>query len=186
MPTFRYPPASLTGDYVRSIAGFGVGVGVLATAPLGWAVGLVFGGMAGVFGVFGLRTLERHAARVSISGEGVAETGLRARRVPWSELETVKLRYYGTRRQEKSGDGGFMQLKLRGGGAALTFESNLEGFDYLVWRAAKAAREHGVSVDPGSAGNMLALGIDADGESPPPRHVAELAAEEEDGAAARS
>ena len=44
----------------------------------------------------------------------------------------------------------------------------MEGFDYVAWRSAKAARENGISVDPASAGNLLALGVDADGEMPPP------------------
>lgn len=167
MPTFRYPPDTLTGDYVRSLAGFGVGVGVLATTPVGWTVGIVFGGMAGVFGAFGLRTVQRHGARVAVTDAGVAEASLLSREIPWSELRAVKLRYYGTRRENKT-EGGFMQLTLRGNGTTLKFESNLEGFDYLVWRTAKEARAHGVRLDPGSAGNMLALGIDADGEGPPP------------------
>ena len=44
----------------------------------------------------------------------------------------------------------------------------MQGFNYIAWRAAKAARDNGVSVDPTSAGNLLALGFDADGEMPPP------------------
>jgi hypothetical protein len=56
----------------------------------------------------------------------------------------------------------------------MTFESNLQGFDYIVWRTARAARANGVSLDPASAGNMLTLEIDPDDEAPPPPHVAEL------------
>ena len=84
-------------------------------------------------------------------------------------LERIKLRYYGTKRQER-GRGGFMQLTLKGGGASLACDSGIEGFRYIAWRAAKAARDNGVSVDPASAGNLLALGLDADGEAPPPDH----------------
>ena len=61
-----------------------------------------------------------------------------------------------------------MQLTLKGGGTSITFESSLAGFDYITWRASKAARENGLSMDPTSAGNLLAIGLDADGESPPP------------------
>ncbi len=61
-----------------------------------------------------------------------------------------------------------MQLTLTGGGTSLTFESSLAGFDYITWRASKAARENGLSMDSTSAGNLLAIGLDADGESPPP------------------
>ena len=61
-----------------------------------------------------------------------------------------------------------MQLTLKGGGTSFTLESSLEGFDYIAWRASKAARENGLSMDPTSAGNLLAIGLDADGEMPPP------------------
>ena len=61
-----------------------------------------------------------------------------------------------------------MQLTLKGGGRSFTFESSMDGFRYVAWRAAKAMRENGQSVDPTSAGNLLAIGLDADGEKPPP------------------
>jgi len=61
-----------------------------------------------------------------------------------------------------------MQLKLKGGGRSLTYDSGMEGFDSVAWRAAKAIRDNGFSMDPTSAGNLLSLGVDADQESPPP------------------
>ena len=64
--------------------------------------------------------------------------------------------------------GGFRQLTLQGGGASLTLESSIEGFEYIAWRAAKAARETGVGLDSASAGNLLELGIDADADGPAP------------------
>lgn len=61
-----------------------------------------------------------------------------------------------------------MQLKLKGGGRSFIYDSGIEGFDYLAWRAAKAIRDNGLSMDPASAGNLLSLGVDADRETPPP------------------
>ncbi|RDD63238.1 hypothetical protein [Ferruginivarius sediminum] len=173
MQVFRYPAGTLSGDYLRSAAGVGLGVGVLTTVPIGWAIGLIFGGLAGAFGLFGARTLERHITRVAVSDGEIARAALGTRVIPWDRLDNAKLRYYGTRRQQKNKDG-FMQLTLRGAGTSMTFESNLEGFDYIVWRTARAARANGVSLDPASAGNMLTLEIDPDNEAPPPPHVAEL------------
>lgn len=174
METLRYPPGSLLGDYLRSAAGFGVGVGVLATASASWPVIAVFGTLAGLFGIFGARTFERHVTRVAVNDSEIARAAIGTRIIPWDRLEHARLRYYGSRRQQRDQDG-FMQLKLRGAGTTITFESNLQGFDYIVWRAARAIRDNGVSLDPTSAGNMLALGIDADAETPPPPHVAEMA-----------
>lgn len=172
----RYTPGTLLGDYLRSGVGFGVGVGALATVPIGWVTGLVFGGLATIFGVFGVRTIERHITQVAVSHDEIARAALGTRVIPWNQIEKVKLRYYGSR-FERRRSSGFMQLTLVGGGTKLVFESNLEGFDYIVWRAANAARANGVFLDPPSAANMLALGIDADGEAPPPEHVAELDAQ---------
>jgi len=85
----------------------------------------------------------------------------------WGDLQRLKLRYFGTKRQARA-EGGFMQLKLKGGGRSLTYDSGLEGFDYVAWRAAKAIRENGLSMDSTSAGNLLSLGVDADQETAPP------------------
>jgi hypothetical protein len=61
-----------------------------------------------------------------------------------------------------------MQLTIKGDGVSITMDSSLEGFDLVAWRAAKAARENAVSLDPASAGNLLGIGIDVDNDSPPP------------------
>ena len=58
--------------------------------------------------------------------------------------------------------------------ATLTYDSGIDGFDFLAWRAAKAIRENGLSIDPTSAGNLLSLGVDADQETPPPETSASL------------
>jgi hypothetical protein len=170
----RYPPGTLIGDYLRAGVGVGVGVGVLASNPAGWALGLIFGGVTGVFGLFGARTAGRHLSKVGVSREELACAAVRTRRIPWNAVDKVRLRYYGTKRQERQ-HGGFFQLRVEGAGARMTFESNLESFDFLVWLAAEAARENGVGVDPTTAGNMLTLGIDPDGEERPPQHVLDLA-----------
>ena len=80
-------------------------------------------------------------ASMSVFSKRVAEairgSGLGTQELPWSKLDQLKLRYYGTRRQKKrEAGGGFMQLTLKGGGTSLTLESSIEGFEYIAWRAA--------------------------------------------------
>ena len=169
MKVFRYPGRALTGDYIRSAAGIVIGFGVLLSVPPTPAIILVFGGVAGLFSLFGFRTLQRQVTKVAVTEAEICSAGFGSRVMSWADLERIKLRYYGTKRQER-GRGGFMQLTLKGGGASLACDSGIEGFRYIAWRAAKAARDNGVSVDPASAGNLLALGLDADGEAPPPDH----------------
>ena len=168
MTELRYPIRTLLGDYIRAIVGFGVGLYILLTVGSSLVIFLIFGGMAILFLVFGLRTLQRHLAVVALSSEGIACRDLRTRSIYWGDLSYLKLRFYGIRRRS-SGDGAnFMQLTIKGDRVSITMDSSLEGFDLVAWRAAKAARENAVSLDPASAGNLLGIGIDVDNESPPP------------------
>ena len=176
MRIYRYPRHSLSGDYLRALVGLIVGLGVLLTARESLTVNLVFGAVAAVFGFFLLRTVQRHVTKVALSEDEIARADFMTRIIPWHRLEWLKLRYFGTRRERRQDNeghptGGFWQLTLKGADGRMVFESNLEGFDMIAWRAARAARENGVSIDPTSAGNLLALGVDADGESPPPDGV---------------
>jgi len=169
-PVLRYPPSTLLGDYIRSATGVGVGLGVLAVNPLTWTLGLICGGVLGTFGYLGLRALQRQATRIAVTPEGLVHQAATVRHHPWSGLRAVRLRHYGMRRE--SGDmKGFSQLTLTTTSGRLTVESNIEGFDYLVYEVGAAARAHGVRLDPRSAGHMLDLGIDPDGETPPPERV---------------
>jgi hypothetical protein len=165
MNVFRYPVDSLIGDYLRAGIGMVVGLSVLANAPTSVVIVVIFGGLTALFGGFAYRTLQRHLLRVAVSAEAIRGSGLATRELPWGKLDLLKLRYYGTRRQRnREAGGGFMQLTLKG----LTLESSIEGFEYIAWQAAKAARENGVGLDPSSAGNLLELGIDADEDGPAP------------------
>ena len=163
MRQLRYPPRVLYADYLRSAAGLAVGLGVLLTVPPGPVVVAVFGALAVLFGTFGLRTAQRHNLRVTVGQESIACHGVTAKAIPWRDLAAMKLRYYGSRRSRRRPlGGGFMQLTLKGAGRAMTFESSLEGFDWLAGRAAAAMRARGLPLDPATAGYLIDLGIDPD------------------------
>jgi len=169
MNVFRYPAKSLIGDYIRATAGLGVGAGVLVAVPPSPAIAVVFGGLSILFLVFGLRTVRRHATRIAITDNEICSAGLSTRVLRWGEVDRVRLRYFGTRRQRAHSDGdGFLQLTLKGAGRSMTLESSIDGFEFIAWRAARAARENGIALDPTTAGNLLDMGIDADAEGPPP------------------
>ncbi len=167
MKMYRYPGRTLAGDYLRAAVGLSVGAGLmwLGASTLIVAIGT---GIAGLFSLFGCRTLQRHVTKVAINDQEIRNVAFGTRIMGWADLERLKLRYYGTKRQEK-GSEGFMQLTLKGGGQSLTYDSGIEGFTFITWRATKAARENGISFDPASAGNLLAIGLDADRETPPPQ-----------------
>ncbi len=164
---YRYPGQALAGDYIRSLVGVAVCLGILLAQPANLVVLVLACGIGALFAYFAFRTVQRHMTKVAVTDAEICNAGLASRVMPWGSLEHLKLRWYGTRRQDRGG-GGFMQLTLSGGGMAFTYDSGMPGFNYIAWRAAKAARDNDVSVDPDSAGNLLALGLDADGEMPPP------------------
>jgi hypothetical protein len=167
MRVYRYPGRALAGDYLRAALGLCIGLSVILFVALSPAIIVIFGGLACLFGFYGFRTVRRQLTRVAVTDAEICDTGLGTRVMAWGDLRRIKLRYFGTKRQERD-RGGFMQLTLKGGGTSLTYDSGLEGFDYVTWRAAKALRENGRAMDPTSAGNLLTLGLDADVEMPPP------------------
>lgn len=161
MRQFRYPPRAVYGDYLRTAAGLFVGLGVLLAVPPSPAVVVIFGSIAALFGVFGLRTAHRHQLRVAVTDDEIACRGLTTKVLPWRDIETVKLRYFGSRRSKwRPAGSGFMQLTLKGPKTAMTFESSIEGFDWLAGRAAEALRARGLDLDPATATNLIELGID--------------------------
>ena len=171
MKVLRYPVRSLVGDYLRAASGLGVGLVVLASSPSNTVIVVIFGAIALLFGAFGLRTVQRNITQVALSKEGIACRDFRMRTIFWQDLDRLKLRFYGSRRRSSQDRSNFLQLTLAGAGKSLSFESSIEGFELIAWRAAKAARENAVSVDPTSAGNLLGIGIDADEETPPPTEL---------------
>lgn len=167
MKIYRYPPRALAGDYLRATIGLAVGLGILFSVPPSTWILVIFGAWSALFGAFAYKTVQRHLTRVAVTDTEICNAAFATRVMAWDELRRLKLRFFGTRRQAR-GQGGFMQLTLKGDNTSLTYDSALEGFDYIAWRAARALRHNGISTDPTSAGNLLSLGVDADEDSPPP------------------
>lgn len=179
MLELRYPPKSLTADWLRTLCGLGIGLGMLLFTPLSWWTGIVFGAISLLFLYFGRRTLEKQLQRVAIGEEGILIRDLGERVIRWSELEDLRLRFYGSRRQHrklKAGEemsSGFMELTLRSGKTRVKFDSTLEGFALVAWRSARAARDQDLRLDPASAGNLLDIEVDPDQDTTPPEMAPE-------------
>ena len=153
---FGYPATAMLGDYLRAAAGLGPTLLILATVSVGSVAEFVLGGFAAIFGAFAIRTALRHGTRLEISEQELRAIGLRQVTIPWRELDRMKIAYYSTRRDRKSG---WMQLELRAGAARLGLDSRLDGFDRLVRHAAMAAAERGLELSEATAANLQALGI---------------------------
>lgn len=161
MRIYRYPLKTLIGDYIRSACGVLLGAGVFLSVPLSPLIVIVFGIVLVLFTLFAVQTILRHITQVALTDDEICAARFGTVVLPWRDLERVKLRYYGSRPQSRP-KGGFMQLTLKGGGASLRLESHLDGFEDVARHAAMAARENRISLDPTSAGNFLAFGLDPD------------------------
>jgi hypothetical protein len=151
-----YPASAMIGDYVRSAAGLVPAGAIFATTSVAPVPAVLLGGFAVIFGLFGLRTALRHNSSIELSDIGIRSFGLVERRIAWTELDRLKLSYYSTRRDRKSG---WMQLELVGGGTKLSLDSRLDRFDDVVRRATDAAHERQLRVSESTAANLEALGV---------------------------
>jgi hypothetical protein len=157
----RYPAASMIGDYLRAAAGLVPAGAIFATMPVAPVPATLLGGFAMIFGIFGLRTALRHNTSIEmteteIRAEGLIARGLVTRTIAWAELDRMRLAYYSTRRDRKSG---WMQLELGGSGGRLSLDSRIAGFEEVVRRAADAAAENHLHVSEATAANLEALGV---------------------------
>ena len=152
----RYPPRAVLIDYLYSGLGLLFTLGPLAgaapTGPAAW----VLGGLAALFAAYGARTLLRHRTWLGVSEQGVTVHGIVRRHLPWAGLTRCTLGYYSTRRKR---DRGWMQLTLKTGRRSLRIDSQIEGFEVVVRRAAHAAAGLGLSLDRATQENLRALDI---------------------------
>jgi hypothetical protein len=157
MNVLRYPPKSLIGDYAR--AAIGLAFTLTPIAALGEWTGAhwVLVPLAALFAGFGYRTWRRGRQSFIWDETGISLSGPGAARLAWQELRELKLAFYSTSRDRT---GGWMQLKLTGGGADLRADSSGEGFAELVAFAHGQARARGLPLDPATLSNLKALGID--------------------------
>ena len=153
---FAYPTSAMIGDYLRAAAGLGPTALILATVSVNSVAAIVLGGFAAIFGAFAIRTALRHGTRIEVSEIGVRALGLRRTAIDWADLDRMKLAFYSTRRDRKSG---WMQLQLGAGRARLSLDSRLDGFDRLVRHAMVAAAARGLELSEATAANIQALGI---------------------------
>ncbi len=161
---YRYPVKSLKGDYFRAGAGLAFcNLPLIFASPFG-GVFVVFGGLASMFAVYGLRAWARQMTVVDVTETVVSAAGPRiisgrlAFRVTlaWDELSAVKLSYYSTKRDRTEG---WMHLKLEGAGESLKIESDLAGFQPIAAKAAATAKANNVLLSEATISNFAVLGI---------------------------
>jgi hypothetical protein len=163
MNVLRYPPKSLIGDYAR--AAIGLAFTLTPSVALGEWTGAhwVLVPLAALFAAFAYRTWRRGRQSFTWDATGVSLSGPGAARLAWDSMRDLRLAFYSTSRDRT---GGWMQLRLTGGGAELRADSSGEGFAELVAFAHGQARARGLTLDPATISNLDALGIARGGDAP--------------------
>jgi len=155
MTCYAYPTSAMFGDYFRAAVGFVPTATILAIMPVGLVAATVLGGLATLFAVFGVRTIVRQGTRFEITKSALRASGLRRTSIAWTELDSMTLAYYSTRRDRRDG---WMQLELRSGWKKVRLDSRIEGFADLVSRSASAAKVRGLTLNAATSANLAALG----------------------------
>ncbi len=161
---FRYPPRRLVGDYLR--AGLGLAGSLLfwLFLPPSPAGHMVFGGLTLLFLLFTIRTLWRQAIRIELADDMISMAPPRRGPLAWRDIVRIDLRYYSTRRNR--GDG-WVALTLRSPQARIAVDSELDGFEAILARAAAAARAGEIAMNAATRANFRALGHEPGGEAEP-------------------
>ena len=156
MRVFAYPAKEIVRDVTRSALGMLFSLVPLLLFRPSSVIVYILAGLAVMFAAYGGRALVRKKMKVKVSADGISVEGLKGKNIDWEALEALKLSYFSTRRD---GEKGWMQLKLKGRGTGLTFESTISDFEDLVRLCAIKAKEAGVSFDATTARNLKSLDI---------------------------
>jgi hypothetical protein len=162
MSIHRYLPQKLLPDYLRGAAGLATCAGLCALAPNVTAVLVIFGALALLFGLFMLQTVQKQMLMLEMTEDRIGKGSGSASAKAWGELQALRLRYYALRRNKP---GGWMALRLDFPGQRIGIDSNIEGFDEIVARAARAARDRRLELDDTTRANLAAIGHVAGAES---------------------
>lgn len=153
----RYSPRAMVADYLRAAFGAAVSLAPLTFFQVAPTMVYILGGLGAVFVLFGGRTVLRQLTCVELSADGLRLAGPIRGGLRWSELDDLALSYYSTRRDRT---GGWMRLKLKGGGRTIKLDDTIDGFPEIALRAVTAARANGVALSGATVANLTALDID--------------------------
>ena len=150
-----WPRRALAWDLARGVGALLL-VGILLLAVPPYSFGF-FGVLCG--GVLFAADLADNISRLNTVVE-ISDTGIKAagglsghREIKWPALERFELRHF------KVSRGGWMDLKLRGGGKTILIDDRMNGFASLLERAWAAAQASGVGISDTTHANLVASGL---------------------------
>ncbi|MCR9072192.1 MAG: hypothetical protein NXI18_10765 [Alphaproteobacteria bacterium] len=168
--THRYERSALIADYARGGVGLAVTGLPLVATPLATTITVIFGGLATLFAVYVFRTWLRSAQAIEVDADGIRRRGPLSVDIAWEQLDSLSLRYFSTRRDRA---GGWMEMKVTGGGRKVAVESSIDDFETVVRHCMLVARRNELDLSETTLDNLRALGLlppisDAGGGDGPP------------------
>lgn len=152
----RYTPASIAGDAAKATVGLlACLLPLVLIEPMAWLQWILIGGVI-LFSLFALKTGLRAMTRLERDGNGLRQVGPGTASVVWTELQSLELRYYATRRDREKG---WFQLQLASNNGKIALDSNINGFEGILTQAVAAADQCRLSLDTVTRDNLAALGI---------------------------
>lgn len=151
---YRYTFRMLAPLYIRGFIGVVLMAGPLFFAKTTETVAAILGIGAAAFMVHVFHIILRHACVIECSQNGIAVRGAIMRKIDWTELRDVRVRYFSTRRD---GQNGWMHLALKGPRTSIRIESTLTGFKDIVAVAVKMADRNELPLSPATLGNIEVL-----------------------------
>lgn len=160
MNQYGYPFEAIRGDYFRAGLGLAVVSIPLFMGDVPTAVFYIFGTLVALFATYGAFTFSRHRTRIALDEEGLIVHGWRSVRIPWNDLQEMRLKYFATRRERtrKTGTGWF-QLRLKGPDGTVKIESTCDGFRPILERATSAAMDNRLEMGGITITNLEALDV---------------------------
>lgn len=159
MNILYYPVSRLWPDYLRSGVGLFACLGLLLFAAPQSVIFALLTGLSLLFAWLGAITLWRQQIEIELDPTGIASHsrwGFGRRRIamPWSDITSIGLRFYSTRRDRSEG---WLQLTIEGRDTCFRVDSNLIGFPHLVRQALAAADRNGIAVSASTRANAIRL-----------------------------
>ena len=156
MSGFRYPVASLRGDYIQAAVGTTI-TGALMISAFSVPVMFFFiGPLFVLFFGFGLKTWSKHLTMIEIEPSGLQIFGFRRRHVDWNSVTGAKLRFFTIKRDR---DAGWMELTLLTDSRKIKIESTIDGFNEIAEAVARIVESKDIKIDETSVENFNAIGI---------------------------
>jgi hypothetical protein len=156
MTTHSYSFGDLKGSYLRALLGIFI---CIAPSLMGAKmVGIVpiLIGVAILFSVYGLRAVLRQMLDIVIDDGQLTTHCLLHRVLYWDQLSEFSLSYFTNWRSDSTG---WMELRIRGAGKSMYFESSLSDFEFIVRRAIVAANKNNIKLNSVTLKNIDALNI---------------------------